>query len=75
MPPPSRRLRLRSAVKAAMKVRTAAGASLLVRSMYTALYRVWSSTRKRAYWCPPLCDRRKGPAMSACIRRPGYDSR
>eukprot|EP00965_Chrysotila_dentata_P044756 1487969-Pleurochrysis_carterae.AAC.1 len=58
-----------------MKVRTAAGASLLARSMYTALYRVWSSTRNRAYWWPPLCEQRKGPAMSAWMRRPGYDSR
>eukprot|EP00965_Chrysotila_dentata_P071419 2360299-Pleurochrysis_carterae.AAC.1 len=68
---PPRRLRFRSAVEDAMKARMAAGASLLVRSRWTALKRVWSSTSTSAYWYPSVCERKNGPAMSACIRRPG----
>eukprot|EP00965_Chrysotila_dentata_P045225 1502924-Pleurochrysis_carterae.AAC.6 len=55
---------LRSALKEAMNLRTCPAASCLCFSRCTALKRVWSSTRMRAYLRAPSMDSTKGPAMS-----------
>eukprot|EP00965_Chrysotila_dentata_P120880 3997863-Pleurochrysis_carterae.AAC.1 len=64
---------LAKAVKAAMNLRTCAGASDLFLIKWIDLNRVWSSTRISAYWKPPCMVRTKGPAMSACTKRPAYE--
>ena len=60
-----------SRLKEAMNSRMRFGASLRCVRGNANLKRVWSSMRTSRYWKWPVADLRNGPAMSACMRRPG----
>ena len=63
------------ALKLATNSSISFNASLFFLRKRMNLYRVWSSTSTSAYWKEPMALVLKGPTMSPCTRRPGYEAR